>query len=212
MHRCHLAALMAATIGAGPVLGQSPAPNHVTVRVYDPHGVITESGLSSLDAAARTLGRASVRVTWRVCPRESCRDPLVPGELTLRLWQKGGPTTPIDAAALGDALVDTAAGVGLMATVYVDRVRWLALRSQTAYGPLLGHAIAHELGHLLLATIGHAADGLMRARFQPHELRRNRERDWAFTAAEAAAIAARLRTREGDPAESRPLALAADLR
>jgi hypothetical protein len=35
---------------------------------------------------------------------------------------------------------------------------------------LLGHAIAHELGHLFLGTNSHSPTGLMRARWQSDDL------------------------------------------
>ncbi len=53
-----------------------------------------------------------------------------------------------------------------MAFVLYDRVRENARRQRVEIGTLLGHVIAHELGHLLLPAPSHAQDGIMRGRWQ----------------------------------------------
>jgi hypothetical protein len=49
---------------------------------------------------------------------------------------------------------------------------------------LLGRAIAHEIGHLLLRAPGHAQSGLMRPLWTDEELSQNRPGDWTFSEAE----------------------------
>ena len=49
-------------------------------------------------------------------------------------------------------------------------------------GHLLGCAIAHELGHLLLRSKEHAIEGVMRGDFGPAELRKASQRQLTFTA------------------------------
>ena len=68
------------------------------------------------------------------------------------------------------AVVDVDAGVGSLATVYADRVRVMAQRAGVDNAELLGRAMAHEVGHLLLGTNGHAAHGLMRASWSSVDL------------------------------------------
>ena len=74
-------------------------------------------------------------------------------------WRAGHPDRAIAGAAarrgtlpLGDAMLDRHTGTGVLATIYVDRVEWLARQAGADSRALLGRAIAHELGHLLLAT------------------------------------------------------------
>jgi hypothetical protein len=59
---------------------------------------------------------------------------------------------------------------------------------------LLGRAIAHELGHLLMATAAHGSHGLMRPIWSREDLRRGRGGDWMFTPQEIAAIRVRQET------------------
>ena len=75
--------------------------------------------------------------------------------------------------SLGTALVDPATGTGVLATVYVDRVERLARGSNGDLGTLLGRAMAHEIGHLLMGRAAHAVRGLMRPRWTRAEVARN---------------------------------------
>jgi hypothetical protein len=91
-------------------------------------------------------------------------------------------------------MLDTRTGSGVLATIYFDRVQWLAHESGTDSRVLLGRAIAHELGHLLLASTAHGAAGLMRALWSGEEIRRGSARDWLFAPSELRAIRARAET------------------
>jgi hypothetical protein len=78
----------------------------------------------------------------------------------------------------------------------VERVSALAATCHLDVRTLLGRAIAHEVGHLLLGTADHAPDGLMRAAWSQHALRHERPGDWVFTPRDAQAMrdAVRMRT------------------
>ena len=77
---------------------------------------------------------------------------------------------------------------------------------------LLGRAIAHELGHLLMATSAHSAHGLMRPLWTQSEIRRRARTDWTFRPTEIAAIKAHAATgRKTQPSSSdAPLAATVD--
>jgi hypothetical protein len=81
---------------------------------------------------------------------------------------------------LGYSLFDSN-GISGFATVYVDRVDWLARRAQYPRPPLLGRAIAHEIGHLLLRSNAHTEAGLMREVWTAEQVVRNRREDWTFS-------------------------------
>jgi hypothetical protein len=117
------------------------------------------------------------------------------GELAVRIVRLRAPGGR-EGVPLGDALVDTRSGAAVLATVYEDRVARLAAETGADPAVLLGRAIAHELGHLLLASNRHARNGLMRPRWSVDEIRRNQGRDWAFAPADAALIRERLARRD----------------
>jgi hypothetical protein len=83
-------------------------------------------------------------------------------------------------------------GTGVLATVYVDRVLDLARHLDIDHRTLLGRTIAHEIGHLLLATNTHGTSGLMREVWSPEELLASRSDDWILHPFEVAAIRQRL--------------------
>ncbi len=169
-----------------------PLPSRpVKVRVYRSSEVTSEALGAALNVAEATFAAASVSVVWKVCGPGECNTPPLPTERLVRLVRapQGGS---LDTRCLGDALIDAQKGTGVLATVYVDRVLDLVRRLDIDHPTLLGRTIAHEIGHLLLATNTHSAVGLMRELWSPDELQTSRANDWALRPAEVAAIRHRL--------------------
>ncbi|HEY3043473.1 MAG TPA: hypothetical protein VGJ39_05595 [Vicinamibacterales bacterium] len=164
------------------------AEKRVVIRTYQ-SGLVSSGDLSSaLSVAADILKTAGLEPQWRICAEEpeqpgsdACAEPLGPNELAIRFLRR--PLSPNSAGhvPLGSSLIDTRAGSGSLATIYVDRVTGFARDSGTQAGVLLGRAIAHEIGHLLLGTTSHTRTGLMRAVWSTRALQRNRAGDWLFT-------------------------------
>jgi hypothetical protein len=187
-----LSIVLSPSAAHGAVIGWSD----VVVRVYDVNGVMTGTNLAALDHARKTLEAASVDVTWRLCGPSPCDAPMAPGELAIRIVRSPLPHRYQGVMALGDAMLDRRSGAGVLATIYVDRVLWLAQQAGADNRLLLGNAIAHELGHLLLATTSHGPVGLMRALWSEDEVRRGHRRDWTFAPPEIAAIRRRAQARQ----------------
>jgi hypothetical protein len=161
----------------------------VTVRVYSSTNLATGTQRASLEVAQATFAAASVQIVWKICALVACDTPLSATELVVRLVQLS------DRAGdhhLGDALIDPDKRTGVLATVYVNRTMRLARELEIDHDKLLGRAIAHEIGHLLLATNTHAASGLMREIWSRDELQRARRDDWVLQPLDAAAILRRL--------------------
>ena len=181
--------------------------DEVPVRVYHTTGLPRPTLAAALDVAGATLGSAGVTVGWLECSMRDtaprCATAPRPGELVLRVVHAGNPKGPATAASaalrspvshlpLGDAFVDLGSQSGVLATVYLDRISVLAGPARVDITTLLGHAIAHEIGHLLLGTNAHSTTGLMRAVWSREEVRRRRAADWTFTERDATAMRARL--------------------
>lgn len=76
---------------------------------------------------------------------------------------------PASLAAMGRAFIDPG-GVGDMADVYYGAIQELTLLFPFAGADqVMGYAMAHELGHLLIGE-GHRPAGLMRAAWSKKEL------------------------------------------
>jgi hypothetical protein len=161
----------------------------MTVRVYQIAGLPRLLEQRALAEAEIVLRSALVDVRWRKCsglPRsEACSLPPAPLELLL-VVRDGGPCEE-SPATLGKALVDRNAG-GIVATVYLNCVEWLATSTRTDVAVLLGRVAAHELGHLMMRSSAHAHRGLMRPNWTPDEVRRNDMVDWEFTAGDVTAM------------------------
>jgi len=195
--RGFLGVLVAAlTLMAVVAQGAELAWTGLTVRVYDNAKVPKGALRAALGMAAQTLRPADVEVTWLSCSASSggrCTVPLGRGELMVRLVRSATGSSGDGDESLGTALVDPATGTGVLATVYVDRVEWLAHGSDGDLGTLLGRAMAHEIGHLLMGRSAHARHGLMRPLWTSAEVTRNAPADWGFDAPDVRAIRDRRR-------------------
>lgn len=157
-------------------------PASIVVRTYIPADPNVD-----IRAAHRTAGaileRAGIRVVWFDCAlsgaADACQAPLGSNELVLRIVREAADSSP-HADTLGFAFVDLHAGGGSLATVYADRVTLMARRAGVNEAELMGRAIAHEIGHLLLGTNQHARHGLMRGSWSASDLRRDLALGWLF--------------------------------
>jgi hypothetical protein len=165
------------------------------IQFHDAFGVSPDERREALRIVNLLLAAASVEPAWAVCsgegkgvPDPRCAKPPEPGDIVLRLLR----APPLPASNIGDvfgyAVLDRSTGRGTLATVFPDRIRALAAAAGRGSGDLLGRAMAHEIGHLLLATTTHAKEGLMREHWLTSQVKRGFGRDWSFTHAEVAQI------------------------
>jgi hypothetical protein len=184
----------------------SSSPLHV--RVYDNTQLPPEQLTEALAAAGDLLASIGFAVQWHGCSTPAraafasdpileqaswCGEPLATNELALRVVHAPTPLEYRGQLPLGDSLIDQRLRLGVLATIYFERVEWLAQAADAPVTPLLARAIAHEIGHLLLGSPHHAASGLMRPVWRREDLQREQADDWRFTAADANAIRARRR-------------------
>jgi len=161
----------------------------LVVRTYDAVGVSPRTLEQAHASAALALAAAGIRPIWRPCHAAGCISRPKAHEIDIRIVNATGLSPQ---GSLGFATVDIVQHAGTMATVYVDRVDALAVQTVVERGWLLGWAMAHEIGHLILGTTNHAPFGLMRATWTVTELRRGLPLDWMFSARESAEMRRRL--------------------
>jgi len=202
--RCACSCVVVMSLLQLPAFAAETLFTEVTVRVYDNTGAAEGERRPSLEIAAAIVAAASVELLWKTCAepartatpngtrrQSACEMPLAPGELALRIVRSGvvevGTRRELP---LGDAMINSQTGSGVLATIYIDRVNWTAEQAGVDAHALLGRAIAHELGHLLMATGAHGSNGLMRPVWSQSEIRRRQIDDWIFRPREIAAIKA----------------------
>jgi hypothetical protein len=184
--------LVAALAGALSTNAAADAERSVTVRTFNYAQVPAEQLASARLNATIIFSRAGISLHWidcRVPQSESgaaCTEPLGErGDLMLRLVDSP-PQTSERIVALGTSLLDLEQRAGVLMTVDAVPIRVIAEKTSTDVSILLGRAIAHEIGHLLLGSSSHPGAGLMRALWTHEELRGLKPAYWQFTAHEAA--------------------------
>jgi len=138
----------------------------LAVRTYNYAAVSGHTLLHAEEHAMEIFGRAGIDLTWVDCPispREVEKFPACtqmandPQALTLKIL----PETM--AARFG--LPPSNRGVtfqGHAAFVFYQRVQELSNNKGLSEPVVLGHIIAHELGHLLLGAGAHSENGIMK--------------------------------------------------
>jgi hypothetical protein len=166
--------------------------------------------LRARDEVTRIYRDAGVVITWKdVTPNSDELDapqstgPAVPGFALVVISSRNTDTLTVATDALGGA-TGTAETRGRVAYVFYDRVERTArahLNRKSYLGTsemdtviVLGHAMAHEIGHLLLPR-GHSALGLMRADWSTEDLRDAAHGELNFTPEQAEALRETLLTR-----------------
>jgi hypothetical protein len=198
-------ALAAALLAASPAnAGDRP----LVIRVYDMASDDARGRAAALRTAAESIASAGVTVAWRDCSRggaaHPCRTVRKEGDLVVRVMPASGENAT---GQLGFAPLDPSGRATVIATVFYDMVLRVARRTGLGADELLGRAIAHEVGHLLLRAPGHGGSGLMRPLWTDEELMHNRPGDWTFSDADRRQVQAM--SRERDP--STDLAASVDI-
>lgn len=139
------------------------------MRIDDQAQVPTAILTSAENEAGRLFRAAGMRIAWEhllyVSPEDEGTDmtapsPRRPNErryLVIRLLRR----LPADMlpGALGYSLPFAHRGAHVL--IFFDRIESLAREVNTAPDTILGHALAHELGHVLLGSTEHTSGGLM---------------------------------------------------
>jgi hypothetical protein len=181
------------SVSPRPALAQEP---RIVIRMYDVATTDPVLRAEAMDTASAIVSHAGVSVHWTDCSRGGADHPCrtVPGarELVVRIVPETGANHSRAALSirglsgspdrqLGFAAVGGESRSGILATVYYETVSAIARSSGLVTSQLLGRAIAHEVGHLLLPGAGHSPSGLMRAPWAYEELMENRREDWVFS-------------------------------
>lgn len=203
----HAALLLGFAATALPAFS-SPSQDaaRITVLLYDYVNLHADMRSDAVSTAHRILSQAGVPTVFVPCHSQgtatgdaACTGSLGSSKVMLRIFQ---PWLAQDGKQVGYAIIAPKGSAYI--TVFVDpAVRRARLASLTE-GCLLGHAIAHELGHLLLGAGAHSSTGIMRPAWRPGDEAWMASGAMRFGASEARKMRAalRIRTAEQAPAPS----------
>ena len=197
--RCFVTAFtVLVTCVSAPVWAQDAAS--VVVVIHDSAAV--PPGI--LDAARAVAGavfkRAGVAVHWH--PNGGLGTACRPGQSVDRddrfcvqvlLRPRDSQAAPGQQRVMGVALAADERRAVL--SVFFDAVTDVAKRYGASVSDVLGIALAHEMGHVMLPPPSHAPHGIMQPSWEGDDLRHAIHGDTSFTSAQAAIMRARLARR-----------------
>jgi hypothetical protein len=167
------------------------------VSVFNDAGISPSVVTSAESQASRVFQEAGISIHWLNCSQKSavsaelarCAEANFPCHLHLHLIKASRGLNP---ATLGVSFL-SANGAGCCADLFDASVKALALSSGIPLPVVLGHAMAHELGHVLLGTNSHSVNGLMRSHWDWENLQSAQRGELLFLRPEAAQIRNRFR-------------------
>ena len=159
-----------------PVLRAPP----VTVSVHNDADISLGVLLHAESEASRIFRQSGLELRWLNCSPAppaiknsqnseapgQCSTADFPRHLQLRIVKR---SLNLNEFAMGISYL-SADGIGCYSDLFYDRALQIQEINKVSAATILGHGIAHELGHLLLGTNSHAPAGLMRSRWQPSDL------------------------------------------
>ena len=180
--RLAAAMLLWGLVLALPVAAKSAQPPQpaITVRVVNAAGIPVQELRQAAAEAERIFHKAGVDSGWLMCspsPKEpwqdaGCHQPNRPGVLNVGVLPPSRETgVSVSDSSFGITAFSEDGHPTLYAYVFYGRVEKEVKNSACSAEALLGHVIAHEVGHLLLGR-GHAPFGLMSAKWDRKELRK----------------------------------------
>jgi len=166
----------------------------ITLRVVNEDGISWQIVSNAENEAGFILGKAGVRVEWLNCAdgfvdwarEERCSQVPGPRDFDIRIVVR--QPRERHASALGLAVLPEGAAEGRpYAVIYYPVAEVMAQMSMADAFQVVGAAIAHEVGHLLLGA-NHSRTGLMRAKWTGAELERISVRSLRFSSDESTGL------------------------
>jgi hypothetical protein len=156
-----------------PAADSDPTPT-ITVRIYN-YSQASPAILTGAEREAhRILGAAGLRAVWLECPVGP--SPVNPQGPCQKSPEATDMRLRVLAAPIQNKFQDTVFGFTIhpvLASVYYEYALRRAKSDDAEFEVqiILGCAIAHELGHLLLGTNSHSDKGIMQPRWEPNQVR-----------------------------------------
>ncbi len=152
--------------------------NGISVQVSDLARVPAATLAQAQTDASRIFRQGGIAVDWE---SYQVSQP-APGSVRLIISILPHATAPASSLAMGYA------GGVVHATIFWDRIQELAQTAGSA-DVILGHAIAHEIGHLLMGW-EHTQIGVMRPKWNKEDIRMAAQGHLPFTHAQAESLRA----------------------
>ena len=186
---------------AAPEAVAAPRRLDITAYVFNAAQVPPATLRRAESNASRIFGKAEVRITWRDGRTSEPKGleaglhgaTWVPDNIDLRLYtKKTMRNLRLGEGKLGSVLSFEENS----AVILYDRVQVLANLQQGETATILGAAISHEIGHLLLHSSRYSSEGIMRENWLPAELQAAAQSRLLFTGDQIEIMRAEVRRRQ----------------
>jgi hypothetical protein len=192
------------TLVALNALGQETPTRRLAIWLMNYSGIAEPELILAENEAARILDRAGIRARWVHCPTpaeqiddDSPECQWLPDFAVLLVQiRPRSMASGVDrwAEVFGRSLIPKN-GLGKYAFVYSDGATLLAKEQESERPCMLGHLVAHEIGHLLLGTGRHSSRGIMRSPWNGADLTRAMQGRLLFSTQESERIRDNVRKR-----------------
>lgn len=150
--------------------------------------------------AGRVLRDVGIEAIWLNCPQEisqeasldRCSEASFPSHLHLQILRVSHGLK-VSTVGISFSAED---GRGCYADLFYEPIQHLEEETHVSQSVILGHAMAHELGHLLLGNNSHSPSGLMRAHWTREDLAKASVGNLRFSKKQCLKIRSRLITSE----------------
>jgi hypothetical protein len=182
----------ALVLAASPSADEFQAPRPVTLHVRNAARIPAGYMSGARREVVRLYSGIGVMLTWE---EHEAADNIShpPGNETMLLRVtilRDAPRRSPGSETLGAASL--LPGESRIASMYHSRVERAARRYGEEPGLVLGHAIAHEVAHLIIPQYGHSSEGLMKAVWDVRDYQIAAQGRLCFSAEQAALIRAAL--------------------
>lgn len=168
----------------------------IKVSVFNDAQISEGKLVGAEKVAGEPFANAGIRIDWMNCGRPTetseeqaaCSEAAFPGHLEVRLRQR---SLNLPESTLGLSFVGED-GFGCHADVFYAGIPSIEKEVHLSSETILGLAIAHELGHLLLGSKSHSDSGIMRPVWQKPELSATSKGTLGFSDTQALKMKARL--------------------
>ena len=174
-------ALCAGLTAGHSAAGQTPSAPTVYALIMDAAGVPADTLARAQDDATRVFQLSGITLVW--VDAKTCTALC----LTIRIVARPVSAKSRDPHMLGVA-ASTPEARGINVWIFYPRIRAYSVDLGMHISQLLGHVIAHEMGHLLLPYDTHSAAGVMRPAWDDAQVRAAVKGGLTFTPDQAASI------------------------
>ncbi|HYK90156.1 MAG TPA: hypothetical protein VE398_15380 [Acidobacteriota bacterium] len=160
------------TLLAAPQRTSSLEPVEITVRIYNYANIESYTLEPAQRRAAAILRQAGFEIRWLHCARRAeersqypaCISKPGANDVILKIM----PRIDMKEIGFGKNAFGLCAGQNI--SISVERLEEIAQDSDQTCGRILGLAVAHEIGHVLLGSNSHSSQGIMRPQWYIQDL------------------------------------------